>query len=552
MSDEKVIDIKRKVEERTKDIGDDPDVSSPDGNLPTVFIEQCYYDNIMGDANLFVKICGSLYLLNANSGTAASAKARWFKWGDCFWIEETSNSIQAAIGCDLAFVYETLARELAADVKKLEDENKDPADIKKVDDWRSSISKRAFQLKGDRAKKVLGWVPSVAPNMVVDGAEFDKVYHLIACKNGVINLETGECNPGDPLDKLTLHTPHDWLDINAIPHKFMKHLECVLAPPYDFKGTDQEKENYTKERIEYFLRFLGSSLHGAPLERAFIIFYGEHGWNGKGIIMETLLHALGDYAAPMSPAMLLKTNGTEDASKPSPQVLAMKGRRLLFASETDDGDRFSPAKVKLYSGYETQTGRRPYDIDDTHFKPTHNMILLLNDLPYAKADDDAFWDRMHVLRFFWSYKDKPTKPFEKKRNANLEAELKEEAPAILALIVRSYHKYLAEGGLNPPKMVLKEKALYRFREDLFAQFEHDKCEKEVDSTQATSFTQIYDAFVDWYRVNINDNPKNKPSRKSVGTTLGKRYNKTTTKDNLPAYEGIELKVMCPISGMDDK
>ena len=60
------------------------------------------------------------------------------------------------------------------------------------------------------------------------------------------------------------------------------------------------------------------------------------------------------------------------------------------------------------------------------------------------ADDDAFWDRMHVLRFFWSYKDHPSKPFEKKRNPNLEEELKAEAPAILAWIVRGYYKYLEE------------------------------------------------------------------------------------------------------------
>jgi putative DNA primase/helicase len=377
--------------------------------------------------------------------------------------------------------------------------------------------------------------------MVVDGEEFDQSPHYIACNNGIVNLETGECEKGVPEEMITLFTPHDWPGLDAVPEKYEGHLASSLAAPYNFGGSEEDRAKFLYDRTEYFQRFCGSSLHGTSLERAFMIFYGEHGWNGKGMIMAAHLNALGDYAAPMAPEVLLKTSGAVDPSKPSPHILAMKGRRFLFASETDEGERFSPAKVKLYSGGERQVGRNPHDTHPTYFDPMHTIFLLLNDYPYANANDNAFWDRMHVLRFFWSYKDNPVKPYEKKRNPTLEAELKAEAPAILAWMVRGYHKYLVDGGLNPPAEVLKEKATYRFREDTLGQFIHDCCKEKPDLTNATSFSQVYNKYVEWYQDNINDNPKNKPSKKSLGTKLGKRFEKTTTSDNLPAYIGLELK-----------
>jgi putative DNA primase/helicase len=256
--------------------------------------------------------------------------------------------------------------------------------------------------------------------------------------------------------------------------------------------------------------------------------------------MQILLNVMGDYAGPLATAALTKSNGNEDASKPTPHIYEMKGRRFLFASEAEDGDRISNAKVKLFSGGERQNGRKPHDIKSTSFDPSHTIFLLLNDLLYANANDEAFWDRLHVLRFYWSYKDKIEKPHHKLRNSTLEADIKKEYPKIMAWLVQGYHKYLEEGGLNPPEEMVKEKEFYRFREDTIAQFVYECGKDNPDPTVETPFADIQDKFDPWFAKNMATT-KRKMSGNMLGRLLVKKFKKTTTKDNLPAYIGIELK-----------
>ena len=505
--------------------------------LTDCFVEQCLKLNVMGDAELFAAVCRGRFLFNGNSAPPPSPKSEWYKWDDHYWRRDTSNSIKGAIGNDVAEKYEDLAGNLAGEITKLQDDKKDKDFIAKKEKHRDKVSTRAFNLRGNRAREVLGWVPSVAEEMVVDGEDFDNKEHLIVCGNGVINLETGELSAGDPDDKLTFLAPHDWPGLDAEPINFIKYLRCILAAPYDYDG---DEEAFLNDRFEFLHRFLGAALHGAQTERAFMIFYGEHGWNGKGTLMQILLKVMGDYAAPLAAAALMKTNGFEDPSKPSPHIIEMKSRRFLFASETDEGEKFSNAKVKLFSGGERQKGRKPHDIKSTEFDPFHTIFMLLNDLPYANANDDAFWNRQNLIRFYWSYQDKIEKPYHKRRSPSLEADLKKEYPQILAWLVRGYHKYIAEGGINPPEEMQKEKDIYRFREDMIGQFVHACCKRSPDHTVETPFAEIQEVFDPWYAKNYATTKK-KMSGNMLGRLLVKKFKKGTTKDNLPAYIGIELK-----------
>ncbi len=269
-----------------------------------------------------------------------------------------------------------------------------------------------------------------------------------------------------------------------------------------------------------------------------MVLFGRKGWNGKGTLMETLIDVLGDYAVVTEPEVLLDSKGMKDAGRPSPHVLAMKGRRLIVASETDDGNRFSASAVKRFSGGDTLVGRNPHDVRNTYFKPTHTLFLMTNNLPYTDANDRDFWNRLHILNFHWSYVANPTESFEKQGNPNLEKELQKEASVILAWIGQGYLKYVEEGGLNPPEDMIKERETYRFRDDTIGQFIEACSVDEPDSTVATPFREIKEEFDKWYLENISKKPL---SAKMLGTLLDKQYNKVYTKDKLPAYIGIELK-----------
>ena len=520
--------IKAQIEKRVGDPEGDTAEDVKDDTLPERFIDECFRNNVMGDATLFASVCEGRFLYNSNSGN-------WYGWVGHYWEEDISIKILAAIGIDVADLYNNRADEVGEYITQLEADKKDSKIITAVEKRRENINKRAFALRGDRARKVLGWVPSIAPKMVVEADEFDSQHHLLACENGVINLETGECHDGDPADKLTLSISHEWPGLDANPESFIKSLRCSLAAPYDYKGS---KEEFLEARYEYMHRFIGMAAHGAQNERAFMVLFGKHGWNGKGTLMETLLYVLGNYASPTEPEVLLDSRGIKEAGKPSPHILAMKARRIIVASETDDGNRFSASAVKRYSGGDTLSGRNPHDIRPTEFKPTHTLFLMTNNLPYTDANDRAFWNRLNLMNFHWSYVDKPEHPFEKPRNPRLEQELRKEAPQILAWIVQGYHKYLAEGGLKPPENMIKERETYRFRDDTIGQFVAACCADDSDTAQATPFRDIKEAFDPWYLENISKKPL---SAKKLGSLLGKQYKKVYTKDKLPAYEGIEIK-----------
>lgn len=521
-------EIKKKVEGRVGETSAGDETPAEDNSITPRFIDQCFGDNVMGDAYLFARVCSDRFLFNGNSGM-------WFRWNKHYWEEDLSNSILGTIGNDMADLYNDRADEIKEDIAKLEAKDTSKETITIVKERQKNVNKRAFALRGDRAPKVLKWIPAIAPKMVVEHDDLDKENHLLVCQNGVINLETGECNNGDPADKLTFSLPHDWQGLDADPEELIKALRCSLEAPYDYAG---DKEKFLEDRYEYIHRFIGMSAHGAQNERAFMVLFGKHGWNGKGTLMETLLYVLGDYAAPTEPEVLLDSKGGKEAGKPTPHILAMKGCRILVASETDDGNRFSAAAVKRYSGGDTLRGRNPHDKRNTDFKPTHILYLMTNNLPYTDANDRPFWNRLHLLNFHWSYVDKPIEKFEKPRNPRLEAELRKEAPQILAWIVKGYFKYLKEGGLNPPEEMLKERETYRFRDDTIGQFAAACCKEDPDKTVATSFKDIRERFDLWYLDNISKKPM---SVKMLGTLLGKKYNKVSTKGNFSAYEGIELK-----------
>ena len=246
-------EIKKKVEERVKQLDSEETDDSQPAELPDRFIDQCHGDNVMGDAELFYSICKGRFLYNGTSGN-------WYRWAEHYWEEDLSNSVLAAIGVDVAEQYQNRARRLKEDIDRLKKENKKEELITAQKDRQKDVNKRAFALKGDRAKKVLGWVPAVAPQMVVDGDAFDKLNHCIACQGGVINMETGECKEGDPNDKITLFTPHEWAGLDANPVKFVKSLCCSLEAAYDYRGSEKDKKKFLEDRYEYIHRFIGAAL----------------------------------------------------------------------------------------------------------------------------------------------------------------------------------------------------------------------------------------------------------------------------------------------------
>jgi putative DNA primase/helicase len=215
--------------------------------------------------------------------------------------------------------------------------------------------------------------------------------------------------------------------------------------------------------------------------------------------------------------------------------MELKGLRIAFASETDEGRRFSPGQVKWYSGGDTLTGRLPHDKRPTRFGPTHLLILLTNNLPHAPGDDFAFWDRLKLVPFHYSFvaSPDPAKPNQKKRNEGLLDKLKGEAPGILALLVNGCLDW-QRNGLSPPPIVTSATEIYRINEDVITQFVEECC--IVDADSVVKAADLYKAFSTWYSEHIYEKV---PKQKKFGEMLSKQFKKDKI-GGVVKYYGLEL------------
>src|SRR5690606_6458794 len=110
-------------------------------------------------------------------------------------------------------------------------------------------------------------------------------------------------------------------------------------------------------------------------------------------------------------------------------LMALKGKRIAWVSETPENAPLGVADVKHITGGGQIPARGLYENDGT-FSPTHLMILSTNFLPTIKSSDYALWERIHVVRFPISFVANPVRPHERKRDNQLREQLKAEASGI--------------------------------------------------------------------------------------------------------------------------
>jgi putative DNA primase/helicase len=191
--------------------------------------------------------------------------------------------------------------------------------------------------------------------------------------------------------------------------------------------------------------------------------------------------------------LLLQSHGRQSGA-PASDIMALRGRRLVWASETGEGRYLDAGKLKWLTGGDTLTGRVPYGKRQDTFSPTHTVILLTNHRPHAAASDHALWARIHLIPFSQSFVDDPTKPNEHKRDPSLLEKLAREASGILAWLVRGCLLWQKE-GLRPPKAVLAATESYRMDEDLIGNFLSECC--IVGENAETPAGKLYKAYQQW-------------------------------------------------------
>jgi putative DNA primase/helicase len=355
-----------------------------------------------------------------------------------------------------------IAKEAARQRYLLAAEIKDTSQRSKIAQWAIQSESKA------RIEAALSLARS--ESLIADaGEDWDNRPMLLACANGVVDLETGILRDGKAEDRLILYTAILY-DRDARCPQFEKFFIEILS--------------HDAELIDFVHRAIGYSLTGLTTEQVLFILWGS-GANGKTVLLSILRAVFGQYAFNMP----FSTVELKDRMAIPNDVAALADRRLVTAAETNDGARLNEARIKALTGCDPITARFLHREFFT-FRPVAKFWLAVNHKPRVADDSYGFWRRVRLIPFLCQFRDDA----DPKADPKLESKLLEELPGILAFCVRGCLQW-QKRGLKPPKTVVTATEEYRQESDPLGQFIDACC--TVGAGLSATFQELYNAYKKW-------------------------------------------------------
>jgi len=415
------------------------------------------------------------------------ASCVWYRWGGHHWIECRCGEELAELKLLQMLIQSTATRKRPSQLPRPDRERtKDKDDRQKNSALFDSLLAAADSLKKlVVSRHILEFAASGEDGIGIAGDEWDQnAQYMLAVKNGVVDLRTGELRAGHPSDRLRMVAPTVYDPLAKCP-RWEQFISEIM--PSD-------------EVARFLKRLLGYAITGSVSEHVFPVLWGETGRNGKDTLIEAIHSVLGGVATPIAAKTLMAQSYQPDHDS---AMLDLRGRRLVWGSESGDRQRLDAQKIKLWTGGGTLKGRAPYGAHQVAWAPTHKLFLISNYKPKVSADDQAMWRRMVLIPFQVTFKDHPNGANQKPIDRELGAKLKSEQSGILRWLVEGCIEW-QEKGLQIPRDVQLATADYRNEEDMVGQFIADNLAAQEDSQVLGK--ELYERYCKWCDLNAQGRP----------------------------------------------
>lgn len=200
---------------------------------------------------------------------------------------------------------------------------------------------------------------------VDNSINFDDKWWLLGFNNVVYDMELCEFRDYRYDDYVSITTGYDWREPTTEELHTMNKLIDSIMP--------------IKAERDAYLQILATGLDGRCLEK-FVIFNGKGG-NGKGMINDIMLIALGNYAMIGNNGILFETSKTGS----NPEKANIHKKRFVVFREPPEKNRFENSIIKELTGGGTFSARGLYETN-ANKELNLTMIIECNKRPLFKEE----------------------------------------------------------------------------------------------------------------------------------------------------------------------
>jgi putative DNA primase/helicase len=320
-------------------------------------------------------------------------------------------------------------------------------------------------VKGILSNRTIHAVVSLArcDNRIAASVEqWDSDPWMLNTPSGTIDLKTGATRKHDPLDYITMITAVS--PTNERPKLWLEFLKTIM--------------HGDEEMLRYLQKVFGYCLVGETKEHEMYFAYGT-GKNGKGVTLNTIRGLIGSYGKEAA----IETFITSQSERHPTELADLRGTRLVTCGETDDGQRWAEARIKMLTGGDPVKARFMRQ-DFFQYQPQFKLFLAGNHKPRLSNVDEAIKRRFRLIPFTYTVPDE-------ERDVDLPVKLKAEWPAILQWCIEGCLAWQSD-GIKPPTSVSAATKSYLSQEDAITNWYTECCEAEDKS-----FVYIKDLFDSW-------------------------------------------------------
>ena len=419
-----------------------------------------------GNSDVFCRKCGQDLLYTDSRG--------WLWWDGMRWQandhqahrlaeELTASMLEDALGA----YQEALFREAevkALDTKNTEAQEKAAATVKRE----KAYLQHAQNTRNER--KIRAFMELAKHRLVISPEMLDANPAELNTPGGIIDLTTGAVREHD---RRALCTKVTGCAIDTENQDgatmWVQFLQTVSSG--DVKLT------------AFLQQVAGMALFGQVYEEGLILAYGG-GRNGKSTFFNALAAVFGDYAGEISIEAL-----TTDRQNRGPEIVELRGKRLVLAGELEEGRRLSVSTVKKITSTDRITAAAKYRQPET-FTPTHTLILHSNHLPRVGSRDEGTWRRLKLVEFAARI------PESEGIQNYADLLFKKSGGVILAWAVQGAMDFARNGyKLMVPDIVAMKTEEYRQREDWLENFLNERCVLEPGSRAPAG--ELYQVYRQW-------------------------------------------------------